>query len=226
MSLLFALCGRHRVVVAADSRRMREDGVALDDTDKLFPCGHFTACGISGVTNLGTHTIVSELIEEISSRPSLRDSPQALLEAITEEMGPRLTRVFREKPLPDGHASAFSAFVARKQPTGELDLLELEFRITTFNGGKRTLDEPRVIAHAEGPPLGRIAYSLGHGDYLTQALEQRLDPDAGSDADILTGVDAIFDGAMVESRKSKNDVGGPIDVALIDAAGFRWLRRK
>jgi hypothetical protein len=50
---------------------------------------------------------------------------------------------------------------------------------------------------------------------------QNLNVDLLPDIDVLASMDAIFTVAIAENSKCRNDIGGPIDVAVIDVAGFR-----
>jgi hypothetical protein len=197
------------------------DGGHVDGLEKLFQAGQFTAVGITGVSALQTGVPVSDYVAHICGKAHLQESPWKLLDEIQREIEPMLRSMFKTVPLPS--SIPFGAFVVSKRPSGELDLLELEIPISKGDRGMR-LAEPRTIVHAEGPALGRIAYSLGHGDYLTRGLEQRLDPDLLSDADIVGKVDEIFRAATVESvAGGLDDIGGPLAIAVIDQGGFRWV---
>jgi hypothetical protein len=222
VSLLIAVCGRRKVIVCGDSRAVYLDGRHRDDIQKLFQAGRYTVCGISGATHLGAAGSVPDRVSKLCAKEELRDNPVQLLDAIRADVHALLSEI----PLPPEDPIVFAAFVLRKQQNGNLDLLELEFPIATTAKGRRTIDQPCVTVHAEGPALGRIAYSLGHGDCLTRKLEQRLDPDVLSDDAIVNGVEEIFEAAKAENRKCQADIGGRIKVAVIDAGGFRWLPNK
>jgi len=173
---------------------------------------------------LGPGIYVSSRIQRICAEDTLRDSPRELLSAIRDDVQGALTALFAESPLPD-LPSVFSALSVRRTPIGEIDLLELDFPVVTSDGNP-LLGEPTIKAHLEGElPRGPFHFPVGRPDCLPKDVQKIADPDL-PDAAILTGVDKIFEAVGAFSRSCRDEVGGPIDVAAIDSAGFRWLRKK
>jgi hypothetical protein len=226
MSLLIALVGRRKVVICADSRAVwgpagsgNEGDIANDCVQKLFQRGTHSICGMGGMA-------LSDRLTEICSRTHLQDAPRQLLEAVRDDLSWPFTDWFKRSPFPSDPI-VFSAFALQRKPSGELDLLELEFPTSVTASGERFLDQPNIKTHLESTILpGRFAYSHAHGDCLTKKLEQKLNPDTCSDSAILSGIDEIFEAARNENAECYHEIGGPIDVALIDSAGFQWLRKK
>jgi hypothetical protein len=221
MSLIIALAGRKRVVVASDSRGCAMDGSQADRYQKLYQAGQFTAVGTTGALDIAPGVGISERIAGICAREELRDSPRALLEALRDELREELTSRPNNR-FPDGPIM-FGAFAIRKKPDGWLDLLELEFAIETAADGSRFVGEPTLKAHFQGMPRGSSGFSIGQR--YPKGWERAVNLDSTADA-IVSGVDRIFAMAKAESEKANDMIGGPIDVAVIETTGFKWLRRK
>jgi hypothetical protein len=75
---------------------------------------------------------------------------------------------------------------------------------------------------------GPFIYHSSRGDCIQHwidRLNQLVHPD-NDDGALLSGVDQVFQIARSTSQSCQDEISGPIDVAAIDSAGFRWLRRK
>jgi hypothetical protein len=60
----------------------------------------------------------------------------------------------------------------------------------------------------------------------TKELERKLKVDDLGDELILRDIDLIFETARSENCSCGEMIGGPIDVAVIESEGVRWLRKK
>lgn len=223
-TLHLVFCGKRRVVVCSDSRgHSDEAGPSPEIFTKLFGAGKRTLCGMSGVLTLPPDVYVSSGVARLCSGSEFRDSPRDLLRAIRDDMREPLTAAFSENPLPD-LPTIFSAFSVRRQRSGEVAFWDLDFPIKKTPNGDRSLGEPTLISRIEGIPTGPFYYHVGRGDCLPGDLIKRVHPDS-PEADILRGVDDIFDLAMTLNKSCRDEIGGPIDVAVIDSVGVSWLRR-
>jgi len=121
--------------------------------------------------------------------------------------------------------TVFNAFSARRNSSGEIDLLELSFPVVA-NNGQRTLGEPQITPHFEGViPPSDFLYPIGRPDCLPNNPGSFVNPNHQDD-EILKGVDELFNKARSASDSCRDEIGGPIDVAALGPDGFRWLRRK
>jgi hypothetical protein len=249
-TLNLAICGRSRVVVCSDSRGAASpvDGIPADDNcQKLFQCGTSTACASSGIL-IGPGLYIPDRLAAICADAKLQDRPRATLARIESELrGPIDAALLEDAKHPVDRCSddfVFDVFCIRRQDSGAIDLVALHFPMTTDSDGNPALGTaevslplidslpswaPRDIVRGDGillPPGAIVPYSFGHGECLTKELEQKLDVNVLSDEAILSGIDQIFETARQARPICAAEIGGPIDVAAIDAAGFRWLRKK
>jgi hypothetical protein len=131
--------------------------------------------------------------------------------------------MFANRALPD-MPSIFSAFAVQRSSNGKVDLLELDFPLSIASSGARSIGEPMLTTQFEGV-TGMFIYHHSRGDCLPEDLTRRVHPDM-ADTALLAGIDNVFDAARKKSKSCGDEVGGAIDVAVIDSGGFRWLRRK
>lgn len=249
-TLNLVICGLSRVVVCSDSRGSASpaDGIPADDNcQKLFQCGTRSACVASGIL-AGQGLYVPDRLAAICADAELQDSPREILSRVESVLrGPINAALLEDARHPVDRSPVdfiFDVFCVRRHHSGAIDLVALHFPMTTDAGGNPVLGAaevslplidslppwaPREIVRGDSIllPSGRtVPYSFGHGDCLTKKLEQELDVNTLSDEAILSAVDQIFETARQESPICAADIGGPIDVAAIDADGFRWLRKK
>lgn len=219
MSLLIALAGNNKVVVSADSRGMwADDSPAGDNFEKLFQCGRNSVCGIVGILDP-----ISSRVGALCARTDLHDEPLRLLEAIRDDVQGPIAAFYLNNPAPE-LALAFGAIVFRREPGGLVDFLELEFTVAETASGSRVQKSRAIKRHVESAKPGRFSYTVGNVHPVTADMAHKIDPDSGTDYAILRDVDAIYE---VTSRMEHGaGTGGPIDVACLDADGFRWVRHK
>jgi hypothetical protein len=118
----------------------------------------------------------------------------------------------------------FSAFAVRRKRAGEIDFWELEFTIVTASDGRRSLGAPEVKSHlTDEIPRGPFVFYISHA--VPKELTDSLEADV-PDNIVLRKIDKVFDAVRASSATARNEIGGPVDVASIDADGLRWLRRK
>lgn len=223
-TLHLVLSGQRQTVVCSDSRGHGEDNtVNTDDFEKLFCAGDRTACCMSGILFLPPAPGVraSFQIASLCGEDRFRDAPRKLLTAVRDSVREGLSSMFAYHPLPD-LPSIFTVFTISRKPTNEVDILELDFPI--MNGSGRRIGDPTISVKVDGASR-MFLYHHSRGDCLPQDITNRVHPDS-EDKALLSGIDNIFSAAMAKTKSCSDEIGGPIDVAVIDASGFRWIRQK
>ena len=224
-TLHLVLGGKKRVVVCSDSRGHSKNGPSTENFQKLFQAGRRTLCGTHGVLMLAPDIYVSDRISRFCNDKKYQDSPQQILAAIRDDMRDPLFDLFNAHPLPDG-PSVFGALAISRKRTGELSFWKLDFPIVEKAPKVRSIAEPTIEPIIEGMPQSFFHFAEARGDCLPVNFTKMVHPD-NSEAEILRGVDEIFSLIAASPDQScRNEVGGPIDVAVIDAVGVSWLRRK
>lgn len=247
MSLHVAICGPNRLVAASDSRGCSD--VTRDDYQKLIQAGERTLIGILGMLTLDPEFLMADQIALMcAADKTLLDSPQSLLTALAEDLQPDFDRLYRDHPVPETPA-VFSAFAVRRSRDGTIDLSELYFRVETDESGKRIVASPDVREQLSMVPPGPFIYTIGWAGCLLKCLST---PDRSNEAavraamarefhtpamyrflnsdlpdEVLLGrIDSVFADAKSRDSFCSEKIGGAIDIAAIDSAGFRWLRQK
>lgn len=226
-TLHIALCGRSRIIVASDSRGHSPDtGPFGDDFQKLFKAGRRTLCTTSGLLtlppDLHAPVYVSTLIGALCVDDALQDSPKDLLRGIGAALRGRISALFARQAPPD-MASIFSAFSVHRSSSGVINFWELDFPVLMSVAGTRIIGEPKITQKFKNYSGRPFAYYSGNE--IPVGSMDNLSADA-PDEGLLTGIDSVFEGARSLNASAHNEIGGPIDVAVIDPRGFRWLRRK
>jgi hypothetical protein len=218
--------GRSRVIVCSDSRVTGEGDAAWDDAPKLFQVGSRMLCGIVGKSGVGPADPIGEIVVRLAKNsPALGDSPLAFLEALRDELNPHFIRMFTDDP--EGFVRGlagpllFGAFCLARSEAGNIDFFQCEIPMQEA-GGKAYLGEPKITRPA---PWGRgiFAYSMGQVA-SSESFFPLINPD-DRDEVVLAAVDRTIEEFKNADAVFRHDVGGVIEVAAIDAAGFRWLRR-
>ncbi len=232
MSLHIIKSGRRRVVACADKIACAESGPPDTDQEKLFQAGRYTLCGMVGITEAAPGDSIAVRVHRLSLKDGLRDSPKRFLVALRDELHPLLTRALVEHSsrfrwlLPDTKV-LFVAFCFKREPSGEIDLLELRFPLYEARG-KPALGEPEIIAHIEGAlPGGPVLYNLAPSPLQTDVLIPLLapvDPDAADDL-ILASIDKAVRSIRNVSERTRAETTASTDVVVLDADGVRWLRK-
>ncbi len=220
------LHGRKRIVVCSDSRgHSEESGPSPEVFQKLFQSGKRTLCGIHGILTLPPDILISNQISKLCSQDELRDLPRELLIAIRNVVEGPIAALFAGQPPPD-LPSIFGAFSIQRRRNGELTFWKLDFPVVKALNGDRSVGEPQLKAAIEGfPPAPYFHYFEARGDCLPSDFMERVHPDS-PEAEILRGVDDIFAFATTLNKSCADEIGGPIDVAVIDSIGVSWLRKK
>ncbi len=230
MSMILCKVGRTRAVICADSRIVIGEGDGIsDDCQKLLQAGDRTVCGFVQFSAFGSapaDQISNRISGLLASDERLKDSPRKLLAAIGDVICGQIKRLSLECPEGFRHVYldseiVFAAFCLSLSAEGELDLFELRLPIhqspnASQGSSEATLGEPEIITHADHRPPGPTMYALGKEGPLAA---RPLNPDL-SDSTVLEQVDCVF------NKFRDEETGGPIDVAVIDGQGFRWLRTK
>jgi hypothetical protein len=229
VSLAVVACGRWQIVAAADSRSTSDGIEAGSDSEiKLIECGSRTLCGLVGFTTLidpvaNWREKVSDRVRKMCDRDGLQDSPALLLEAIRADTTPMLARRFALSPWPPG-VVPFGAFAIKRDVSGLIEFLDLQYADETTGAGGRRMSDPVLKIHLDGQQSGVYLYATGRGDCLSPSLVRKMNPDL-PDEGVLAQIEGLFADAAANGR-AEGSIGGPIDVAVIDASGVRWLRRK
>jgi len=230
MSVHLVKVGRRQVVVCSDGQGTNDTGSVGTDYEKLFRTGERSFCGIVGALSLdraGTD-LIAPRITKLCSVDALLDSPRKFLSALRDDLHQSFIKLFATdadafKWYLDDTKIVFEAFSLMRERTGEITLLELQFPLENDAGTPR-LGEPKIITTMEGEmPRGVFCFALGP-EYVQRNPLMPLNPDSGDDA-ILAMVDPMIDSFKRNDAMCRNEIGGVIEVAAIDADGFRWLRR-
>ena len=228
MSLHWVEFGAQRLVACSDLIGCIEGQPSRADMEKLFQIGEWTLCGICGaLQGARPDDLIADRIYRLSSVGELRDSPKRFLSALRDDLAPIFAQRFAEHNsqyrglLPD-HETLFVAFSIKRERSGAIDLLELQFPIHEANG-KAALGDTKIIPHLEHyVPKGPMAYALCDDPALeNHAL---IDPDIG-DGVLLAGIDKAIDDIRGASERTRAEVTPNTDVAVIEAKGVRWLRK-
>lgn len=217
-----------RVIVCSDSRGHSGDGPIGDDFEKLCKCGQWTACFISGNLTIPPDIRVSDLVAKLCAQDTLQDSPEKLLSAIRDNLHrnflPLLLRL-NETGAPEMYCF-FSAHVIQRTRDGHVTLSVLEYPIQMVASGERRVGGPEIRPYTLKPEP--FIFPFGNGDCLdlNQVKERLLNRPKLAKERLPFEVDALFATARAANKTCFDQVGGPIDVAVIDSEGFHWARQK
>lgn len=229
MSINLVKIGQHRVLAIADSRGCYKYGPPRDDLLKLFQLGSRTVAGIGGLTEIRPGDDIAERVEKLSAVDALADSPREFMTALASDLHEPLRDRFAKNPhlfkwLLADTSIVLTAFCLTRERSGEITLLELQFALENRDGAP-ACGEPQIITHAERLVPARQMMYCAPTDFPMKHLFRQLDADSPDDC-VLADVDRLFETAKRENAVCRAEIGGPLDVAVIDAEGFRWLRRK
>ena len=228
MSSLMIKTGRTNIVVCADGSGIAKDGMIRADFEKLFQLGAHTVVGIIGTTHLRPDDEIAARIVRLCRKDALKDDPRAFLAALQNDLHQGFLRRLADNPSDyawlqkDGVKIQFAAYCITKRPSGEIDILGLEFPLESDNG-RPVLGVPVIRAHADGfLPIRPIVFNVGCG--LEKDPLPALDPDL-NDRAIVAAVDSMVAGFKNEFAICRNEMGGTIGIMVLDPSGARWLRK-
>jgi hypothetical protein len=188
---------------------------------------------MGGLVELGPDDSIATRILRLSSRADLADSPKRFLLALRGELHSHLARLLAEDHsrfqwiLADTEV-LFTAFFLRRNRAGMVDLLELKFPLCESKG-KPALGDPEIVPHMAGVfPRGPFVYSQFPTPEMATDLADLLipvDPDA-EDETVLADIDKAVDGMRGASELLRAETTATVDVAVIEAKGARWLRKR
>ena len=250
-SLVLCLVTPAAVYLSADSRYAGAPRTLRNAARKVLPCGPTALCGISGLLRF-TRTDydvredapasqvtfeLADFIDHIDLSGSDQEPVLASLfaETLFRTLAPiwadfahQLQRPFGAvNPGSDGptHSLAQILYVNRSvSGHAFICAIDLAHSMRRSHSGEYSsvLERPVVRPVFHGPVTRERFYIHGRKSCI------RLEPFPGaikSDAQALEAIDRAFRTTQQESRCAKA-IGGPVDIAAIDAMGRRWLRQK
>lgn len=214
-------------MVAADSRGTLSTGGSRDDYQKFFPAGRHAVVALVGVVDLLAGDSSGRLVRlsltrriaRLCGEARLQKDPQALITEIVAEL-----RELRMLPfhcaLPRS-ASLVDVLIVGRGHGGYCCAWRLSLPIE-----RESLAEPKLEQLQAGviPSGGCHLHGIGLVETV-QTLGFAKNPDDSTDSEILAAIDKTFAAAAANPDRGA-EIGGPIDVAVIDSSGFRWLRCK
>jgi hypothetical protein len=249
-SLVVCVIAPEAVYLAADSRYAGVSGTLGDSARKLLACGSSALCGLSGLVRF-TRTEYDRGVEQASSETTFELSE--IVDGLPCEGGegePEVAAGFARgvhralMPLWERYAIELDEplgflrprvgrrlrlaqlFYVNRPASGRafLSTIDLEHRLVRTRSGRydSALEMPviRPVFHdvvVEPRIFVRGKRSCAQVEPICGPIE--------SDGAAIGVIERIFDSAR-RGLRCASSVGGPVDVAVIDTAGRRWLRRK
>jgi hypothetical protein len=235
-TLILFLPTPHGAYVTADSRHDGGPAAEADQARKIFLCGPDAVCAISGSlrvtvtrpTGEATTFDVAGTLERAAKSLDAGADAETVAQAIQSELGP-----FWEKHLSDPVASPLSSrtlarsvstilFARRVAESGEMQLAQIQFPFherQDAGGGWLHELRPPVIHAADA------ARPLAQGKTECMGIRPDEPPDVETRESTLAAVRILYERTQADAY-CRTIIGGPVDVAVIDAGGPRWLARK
>jgi len=246
-SLLVCVIAPEAVYFSADSRYAGARGALRNAARKLIPWGESALCGLCGLLrftrtefDLREDAPVSQRTVEIAdvisnleaagaqAEPalsgSLVDSFYRVFAPVWAEFAERLDRPFsRSAAASEGATQRLAQLLyANRAASGDVLLRSIDLIHHVSRTGRgdynSRLEQPVVRTLFEGRALKRRLFVRGRRSCAGTPAIRRDEP-------ALDAIDRIYRETQSASHCARV-IGGPIDVAVIDNAGRRWLRRK
>jgi hypothetical protein len=228
MSVQLVKLGREQIIVAADSRVTARRDITGADYVKLFQAGERSLVSITGLIHLPRRwpwereELIPDCVSRLCANPYLADRPLAFLGALQDYLYARLVRLFKKQSkftcVPSD--SVFSGFYISCQPDGALDFLELQFPLEDHNVIPE-LGLPSIVVHIKEQIPRPFMFNVGP-TFLIESQLPLVDP-GGPDDQIRAAINRTIAAAQAADETCRAEIGGPINMAAIDAHGFRWL---
>jgi hypothetical protein len=158
----------------------------------------------------------------------LGDSPRRFLSALRDELRP-IAGICKNDPsrfrwMLRDRGVAFACFSLKREYSGMITLLTLHFPLLEVKGDP-AVGDPEIITHIGGLTTEQAgAFVYFFYEHLDDPSLSQINPDLEDDA-ILRGVDAQIDRERRASAAMRAETTATTDVAVIEAAGVRWLRK-
>lgn len=254
-SLVVCLVTPAAIYLSADSRYVNAPLGLRDTARKLIACGRSTLCGLSGLlrftrterdrpgaplaqrTTFDLSNVVEQLrFEEANvTEPQLADlfakHLHLALAPIWERFAINLDEPFGYTASPGLRAEMQSLrlaqlFYANREASGRAFLANIDLTHTL-----RRSNSGRYSSVLDVPIVRRSLFSRVKQPRLyLRGLKRCVRPEplygtVDGDADALLIIQRVFERARYATRCA-TAIGGPVDIAVIDAAGRRWLKHK
>jgi len=247
-SLVVCLVTPAAVYLAADSRYAHAPPRLRDSARKVIPCGPTSLCGLSGFLRFtrtecagdGNHPgcestfELSDVVERLRFENAGGDEPElanSFARRLHQELAPiweRFAADLDELPF-GGHGRQGKLsqlmYVSREASSRAfLATIDLTHSLRPSESGRfsSVLEEPVIRRLFFGPAAHPRLYVRGARRCVRP--EPRFDSVEG-DAEALRIIDEVFAHARHPGRCAAA-IGGPVDVAVIDPSGRRWLKHK
>lgn len=241
-SLVVCLATPAALYVAADSRYAKAPLAIRDSARKLLVYGRTALCGLCGLLRFtrtefdfagdALRQTTLELAEVIGGlEPLGMDWKSSSAERFAESLHAALAPVWAT--FTGGLDSPFGSsrelvqiLYANRSAAGEVcvDGIDLKHSMRRSESGEYSsvLEAPVVRTIFHGTVHAQRLFIRGSKRCVsTAALGGKVDDDAAA----VEAIDGVFRVSRREMRCAKA-IGGPVDVAVIDSSGRRWLRRK
>ena len=252
-SLVVCVVTPAAVYLSADSRYAGAPGALRDSARKLLACGSTAICGLSGlvrftrteyarrgddVTSQTTFEL-SDIVDGLDFEKAPGEEP-GLAQAFAERLHRALVPVWerfailldepfgstRADPMAESPLRLAQLFYVNREGSGRafLSTIDLKHTVHVSASGhySSVLEVPVIRPVLHGPVRETRIYVRGK----RSCARPELFPDSvDADADALRIIEGVFEDAQRGARCAAA-IGGPVDVAVIDGAGRRWLRQK
>lgn len=241
-TLILFLPAPHGLWVAADSRFDGGDAARKDEARKIFLCGKRAICAISGALILNAKTqdaagavregsfALAGMVEKLSG-----ELPEASADEqiawLSRQIHAGLELFWKEhiagRPLGQpmsaslGAPSVCTVLFVKREATGEAALAQVQFpfrEIRTPDGWLHELQAPVVRPADPQRPLAQGATTCPRIDPTEPPLVDTREQTAATLKQLFA---RAGEGGYCESV-----IGGPADIAVIDAQGAAWIERK
>jgi hypothetical protein len=253
-SLVVCLATPAAIYLAADSRYAGAPVAVRNSARKLLPFGPTALCGLSGLLRFTRtervrrgHGIARETTFELSDVVDglgFEEAPgdEAELSAtFTRRLHRALVAVWERFAIdldePFGPSARWESAIVRslrlaelvyvsREPSGRafLSTIELRHSLRQSSSGQYSsfLEAPSVRQLLYAPVVQPCLYLRGaRWCVRPEPLESTVDGDANA----LDIIERVFERAQYGKRCAAA-IGGPVDVAVIDSSGRRWLKQK
>lgn len=236
-TLILFLPAPHGAYISADSRHDGGPATEADHAQKIFRCGANAVCAISGSLRMtvtrpngeaSTFDVAGTLDRIAKSLEEGDADPAVIAQAMQAELQPFWAKHLAEpvgSPLSSRTLarSVSTILVARRLPaSGEMQLVQIQFPfLERYEAGSGWFHELRPPIIYPADPTRPLA----QGKTECMGISPDEPPDTDTRESTLATIQALYARTQHEPY-CKSIIGGPVDIAVIDAEGVRWLQQK
>ena len=254
-SLVVCLVTPVAVYLSADSRYARAPLALRDSARKLIVCGPTALCGLSGLLKFTrtecdrrgegparqTTFELSDVVEGLGFEGAAGGEPR-LASLFTKRLHLALVPIWERFAIDLDEPFGYSAVQAESKVALPLRLAQLFYANRELSG--RTFLATLSLTHSlrrsncrqyssvlEAPVLRRLLFSTVKQPRLyIRGMRRCVRPEplfgpVDGDGEALRIIEEVFERAR-HTTQCAAAIGGPVDVAVIDAVGRRWLKQK